>query len=133
MSKTNTTTFAVIAALAIGAPFEGGKFAGVTTLPDGKHVAVVLLDEKPDARMEWHDAMVFADKHEAQLPSRPIAAMLYANQRTEFERTWHWTNEQYEDDESCAWGCDFGNGYQFSFDIYYKGSVRLVRSFHIIV
>lgn len=132
MSKTNTTTFAVVAALALGAPFEGGKFAGISTLPDGTHIATTLLDIKPDERMTWQEAMAFASENDAQLPSRPVCAMLFANQREEFTKTWHWTKEQYEGDDSYAWICFFYDGIQDYCYVSGKYSVRLVRSFHLI-
>jgi hypothetical protein len=46
------TTEATIASIqfadlpALGAEFKGGKFAGITTRPDGSHCAVLLLPGK---------------------------------------------------------------------------------------
>lgn len=118
-------------ALSIGASFEGGKFAGLITLPDGKHVAVVLLQNKSDRRLAWAAAMAWATEAGGQLPSRPIAALLFANLRGEFEKTWHWTNEAHEADASYAWYCSFDDGgqtYDFKDDY---GTVRAVRLIHL--
>jgi hypothetical protein len=123
--------FATIAALAIGATLEGGQFAGLITLPDGKHVAVVLLPNKSDKRLRWADAMAWATEVGGQLPSRPVAALLFANLRGEFEKTWHWTNETHEADDSCAWGCSFLGGYQGHNGKSSEGSARAVRLIHI--
>jgi hypothetical protein len=62
-------------------PLEGGLFAGVCTTPDGTHHAVVLLPDAPADRLNWADAMAWAESlgEGAQLPSRPVAALLYAN------------------------------------------------------
>lgn len=123
--------FATLAALAIGADHENGKFAGLITLQDGKHVAVILLPNKSDKRLMWADAMAWATEAGGQLPTRPVAALLYANLKSEFAEEWHWTNETATWDESCAWVCSFGNGDLFSGhkDVYY--AARAVRLIHI--
>jgi len=98
--RIKTITFAAIAALTLGAELDGGKFAGITTLKDGTHCAVVLLSG-------------------GQLPTRPVAALLYANAKDQFEETWYWTSETLdadtgdEDDASYAWFCYFYYGDQY--------------------
>lgn len=123
--------FATIAALAIGADHENGKFAGLITLPDGKHVAVILLPNKSEKRLVWAAAMAWATEVGGQLPTRPVAALLFANLGSEFEKEWHWTNETCSWGESCAWVSHFSLGYQLSRR---KGSTyaaRAVRLIHI--
>ena len=70
---------------AIGQPLEAGIFAGLTTLPTGTHHAVILLADKPATGLTWKKAMNWAEKLDAQLPSRPISAMLFANLKAQFE------------------------------------------------
>jgi hypothetical protein len=36
-TETKSIQFAVVAALALGAPLEGGSFQGILTLPSGAH------------------------------------------------------------------------------------------------
>ena len=94
---------------ALGAEFEGGKFAGITTQKNGTLVAVILLPNKAQ-ELTWKKAMNWAEKLNAELPSRPVAALLFANVKSELNPKWHWTNEAY--DASYAWLCTFYNGDQ---------------------
>ena len=126
-----TTPFAVVTSLAIGADFEGGKFAGLTTLQDGKHVAVVLLPNKSDKRLVWVDAMAWAAEVGGQLPTRPVAALLFANLKPEFEEEWHWTNEMTSWNESYAWVCNFLLGHQSYHHKVTNYAARAVRLIHL--
>jgi hypothetical protein len=105
-----TIQFAVVAALALGAPLEGGTFAGILTLPNGTHAAVVLLADKPSEELNWADAKKWAESVGGELPARPAAAMLFANAKDQFESEWHWTLEAYGG--SFAWVQYFGHGSQ---------------------
>jgi hypothetical protein len=125
----NTQSFASLPT--IGQPLAGGTFCGLTTLPDGTHAAVVLLDEKPGKRLTWQDATDWAASLDAQLPNRPMAALLYANAKASFQQAWHWTNETDEDDASYAWYCYFYDGYQFDFHKSSEGCARAVRLIHL--
>ena len=107
------------------APLEGGTFAGLTTLPDGTHHAVVLLPDAPGSRLPWQQAMDWAAGIGARLPSRAIAALLYANVRSSLQPKWHWTDET--EGASCAWGCVFSDGYQHYGGRSYEGSAVAVR------
>jgi len=136
-TETKSIKFAVVAALALGAPLEGGTFAGVVTLKDGAHVAVVLLADKPEKRLKWADAKAWAESVDGVLPTRPVAALLYANAKDQFESTWHWTSETLDadtgnkDDASCAWSCYFNHGYQFYDHVSSAGAARAVRLIHL--
>jgi hypothetical protein len=109
---------------AIGADLEGGTFAGLTTKPDGTHCAVVLL---PDAGTDltWTKAKAWAKKQGGELPSRPVAALLFANVKASLQPRWHWTSDEY--DASYAWRCDFGYGTQSHGHKSYEGSAVAVR------
>lgn len=112
-----TTTFAAIAALALGAPLATGTFAGVITVADGRHAAVVLLgDQQTTEHLNWADAKVWADSVGGTLPTRAVAAMLFANRPAEFSPLWYWTNDTPADDARdradrdytpYAWSCYF--------------------------
>ena len=108
-------------------PLEGGTFCGVITLPDGKHYAAVLLADKPDASLPWKKAAAWAEGlgNGAVLPTRPVAAMLFANAKDQFEPEWHWTSEAF--DGSCAWTQYFNYGLQISHRESYEGRCRAVR------
>ncbi len=137
-TETKTLKFAIVAALTIGAPLEGGTFAGVITLPGGAHVAVALLPDRPDVRMNWADAKAWAESIEGQLPTRPVAALLYANAKAQFERDWYWTSDELqtdtgdEGDASYAWLCSFSSGGQGYDRKGLTGAARAVRLIHLI-
>jgi len=94
---------------AIGADLEGGTFAGLTTKPDGTHCAVVLLPGT-GTDLTWTKAKGWAKKQGGELPSRPVAALLFANVKASLQPRWHWTSDEY--DASYAWYCGFLNGHQ---------------------
>jgi len=110
---------------AVGQPLDAGLFAGLTTKPDGTHCAVVLLADQPAKDVTWKQAMNWAKKLDAELPARPVSALLFANLKPEFEPCWHWTCEAL--DSSCAWCQYFYYGYQFSSGKSFAGRARAVR------
>jgi hypothetical protein len=111
----------------LGAALAAGIFAGLITKPDGTHHAVVLLADKPDQRLPWQHAMEWAAGLQAELPTRPVAAMLFANLKPQFEEAWHWTSDEDPDDGSYAWGQSFGFGGQDYYHESYEGRARAVR------
>lgn len=108
----------------LGQPLEGGTFAGLTTRKDGTHCAVVLLPGfKED--VNWNDAKAWAAEQGGELPSRPVAALLFANVKDQLKPYWHWTND--EMNASYAWYCIFTNGHQYDDHKSYDGSAVAVR------
>ncbi|TXC62102.1 DUF1566 domain-containing protein [Piscinibacter aquaticus] len=86
----------------IGETLEGGIFAGLTTTKDGTHYGAILLADKPKTRLSWGDAMAFAERINAALPTRAVAAQLFANLKPQFEEARHWTSEALNEDCSYA-------------------------------
>lgn len=117
-----TLTLATLPAL--GADFDGGTFAGLTTRKDGTHHAVVLLPEKA-TDLTWKKATAWAKEQGGELPTRPVAALLFANVKPKLSPSWHWTSDEY--DASCAWECDFDYGSQYGNRKSYEGSAVAVR------
>jgi hypothetical protein len=117
---------------ALGAPFGPGLFAGLTTKPDGTHCAVVLLADKPPKLLPWKKAVAWAEELGAELPARPVAALLYANCKDQFDLdpSWHWTSEAL--DGSGAWYQTFGTGTQYGTHKSYEGRARAVRLIHLV-
>jgi hypothetical protein len=113
----------------LGAALDGGIFCGLTTDKQGKHFAVALLPDKPDSDLPWKKAMAWADTVNGTLPTRPVAALLFANARDQFEPDWHWTSEQYS--AGYAWLQYFLDGYQLFYDESYEGRARAVRLIHL--
>lgn len=114
----------------LGQALENGIFAGLTTLKDGTHAAVVLLPNKSDDRLDWNNAITWAEAAGGHLPTRPVAALLYANVKSEFERDWYWTIEA--EGSGCAWCCHFNGGRQHYGHKGNEGSVRAVRLIQLI-
>ena len=109
---------------ALGTALHGGIFAGLTTRNDGSHCAVILLPEKGSG-LTWKKAVNWAQKLEAELPSRPVAALLFANVKDQLRPKWHWTSEPH--DASYAWYCYFSHGYQSDGLKSYEGAAVAVR------
>ncbi len=123
----NPITFAELPAL--GAPLEAGKFAGVSTQADGTHVAVLLLPDQA-SDIEWANATEWAAQLGGLLPTRPIAAMLFANVKSLLRPDWHWTSD--EESASYAWYCNFYYGYQYYLHKSFEGSAVAVRLIPLI-
>lgn len=131
MPETATPTQIQFANLpALGAPLAGGIFVGVITQPDGTHAAVALLPDQAED-VTWQAATEWAEKLGGQLPTRPMAAMVFANTQERPQRGWHWTCETYKDDASYAWGCTFGYGGQYGYLKSNEGSAVAVRLIHL--
>jgi len=109
---------------AIGADLDGGTFAGLTTKPDGAHCAVVLLPDN-GTDLTWAKAKAWAKKQGGELPSRPVAALLFANVKASLKPKWHWTSDEY--DASYAWYCNFVYGTQGFTLKSFEGSAVAVR------
>lgn len=130
-----TISFASLPAL--GAELEGGIFSGITTLKDGTHAAVILLPNKAQKRMTWKKATAWAEEVGGQLPSRPVAALLYANAKPHLDPAWHWTSDTLDQDTgddsdaSYAWLCNFSRGYQGNYRKSDEGAARAVRLIHL--
>jgi hypothetical protein len=115
---------------ALGAPLDGGIFVGAITQPDGTHVAVALLpDQSKD--VTWQAALDWAANLNAQLPTRPMAAMIFANTQDRPQSDWHWTCEEVKNYASYAWICGFDDGYQTLLHKSFEGAAVAVRCIHI--
>jgi hypothetical protein len=93
---------------AIGAAYEGGIFAGITT--DGAQAyALVLLPG--DEELKFKDANEWAAKQGGVLPSRIDQLVLFQNLKAEFQPRWYWSSEQCVGLAAYAWcqGFNYGN------------------------
>lgn len=110
---------------ALGAPLEGGTFCGIVTMPDGKHVAVVLLPDRGEG-LSHRAAVAWARELGCQLPTRLIAALLFANAKHMLLPDMrHWCLET--EGTSFAWGCYFDEGTQVRYHKICEGSAVAVR------
>lgn len=127
-SPTNSADTITLATLpALGAKWQGGRFAGVITQKNGTHCAVVLLPGQ-SKRLTWSSAMAWAAKQGGQIPTKSVIALLFANVKAHISPSgWYWTSETNADDASYAWGCFFCNGDQNFEDKSYEGCAVAVR------
>jgi hypothetical protein len=110
----------------------GERRAGIALDATGKATHhLILLPQMPAGRLDWDDAMAWAEKAGGTLPTRQEQALLFANCKDAFEPAWYWSSEQYAGDASGAWTQHFDDGYQDTSDKGYKGRVRAVRRFLI--
>lgn len=110
---------------AMGQPLEGGTFAGITTHADGQHYAEVLLPNQ-GSDLNHPQAVAWAEALGAALPTRPIAALLFANLKAQLRPQWHWLLET--EGASYAWYCYFYDGRQGYDHKSFGGSAVAVRS-----
>jgi hypothetical protein len=136
-TETKSIKFAVIAALTLGAPLEGGQFRGVTTLADGTHAAIVYL-ETSEGTSDWQGRVDWAAKRGGVLASRAVMAQLRVTAKDVLPRKgWCWTSDVLSDDTgdaedaSYAWVCNFSGGYQYCGDKSAKGAGVAVRLIHL--
>ena len=115
----------------IGAKAAGMTYAGVITAPDGLVYALCLLDDKPPKSLSWDKAMSWAKSVESDLPTRPEAALLFANLQPKLDKVWHWTNETAHWNSSFAWYCTFTHGDQYNTHKSAEGAAVAVRRFAI--
>jgi len=109
----------------------GERYAGIVLNSDGTVAHhLILMAEKPSARMAWGDAVNWADNVGGSLPTRQEQALLYANCKDAFEEAWYWSSQPHEEDASYAWYCNFYDGYQYYHHKSYEGLARAVRRFN---
>ena len=126
MNENQTIEFAALPAL--GEDLAGGRFAGIITTVSGFHCAVVLLPAHAE-NLTWERAKAWAAEQGGELPTRPVAALLYALSKPALQPHghWHWTSDEYEFDASFAWYCTFYYGIQSNTRKSFEGSAVAVR------
>jgi len=122
--KAAIATIALATLPAVGTDLEGGTFAGLTNRADGTHCAVVLLPGL-GKNLTWTKAKAWAKKAGGELPTRPVAALLFANVKPALTPRWRWTADEL--DASYAWTCSFDYGGQYYFRKSSDGCAVAVR------
>lgn len=117
-TKTAIATIAFTALPALLGELDGGKFAGITTLPDGTHCAVVLLSVAPKGeRYTYAKAKAYAEALGGQRPPKAVWSLLFVTCRDLIQADWYWADEP--EGSSFAWDCYFSYG---SIDCNYRSS-----------
>lgn len=109
---------------------DGGTFAGVITLADGRHCAVVLLKDRPENRLTWENAIDWARSVGGQLATPAVALLLQVNCPDLLPQTWVWTDKP--EGSSYAWSCHFSEGYVGCITRFADGGAVAVRLIPII-
>jgi hypothetical protein len=106
---------------------EGESYAGLILGKNGEpdYHLVLLPDEAVD--VSWPSATEWAVGREGMLPNRRELALLFANQREQFERVWYWSSEQHETRAQLVWGQNFASGIQTVYGRPFRGHARAVR------
>ena len=107
----------------------GDRYAGTTLNPAGQPTHhLVLLAARPNAPMDWATAKAWATSVGGELPTRQESALLFANCRDALPEALGWSSEEYEIEATCAWVCNFYNGYQNNhLRKSYEGSAVAIR------
>ena len=106
----------------------GERYAGAVLDEDGDHqFHLVLMAQRPAAKLNWQAAMEWAQGIGGYIPTRQEQALLYANCKPHLEKVWHWSSESYESDASYAWIYYFLNGDQSINHKSFEGSAVAVR------
>ena len=77
--------------------------------------------------LAWEGAKAWAAEQGGELPTRPVAALLFANVQPALSPEWHWTADKFN--ASSAWGCYFGYG---GFNYGHKSSEGAVVAVRLI-
>lgn len=120
------TTKEVAAPSTAGLQLKKGEiYAGILLKDDGTpshHLVLLAAKSKP---LTWSDAVEWAKKQDAALPTRREQSLLMANAKQHIEGRWHWSSEQHESYADYAWMQFFSDGYQY---YYGKGLKHLARA-----
>ncbi len=111
----------------IGQPFEGGIYAGLTIHDETPMRLVMLPDEFIGT---WKQALAWAKKLDAELPTRMDLLAMWNNARDGLEG-WHWSSEENASVPDSAWCQSFDDGGQYDDLKDVRCRARAVRRFPI--
>ena len=92
----------------------GEHYAGLIVGKDGEPSHHLILLPGDSEKLNWSDAITWAEQQGGELPTRCEQSLLYANLEDQFELDWYWSSETYEQDSAYAWCQHFYNGKQYS-------------------
>ncbi len=131
-TETKTLKFSLVAALALGASLDGGDYAGITTLSDGRPVAIVHLGLT--LASDHAGCVKYAEEHDAEIASRAVFHTLRATIKDKLPKEgWCWTADTLDQDTgkkadaSYAWLCYFRNGLTSTSHKSYERQAVVVR------
>ena len=136
-TETKSIKFAVVAALALGAQFEGGTYGGITTKPDGNVCAVVYLGIS-ESSQDHAACIAYATERDGELATRAVFHLLRSTIKDQLPKGgWCFTADLLsddtgdKDDASFAWYCHLGSGSTGYGNTSARGRAVVVRLIHI--
>ncbi|MFZ6724674.1 DUF1566 domain-containing protein [Undibacterium sp. MH2W] len=112
---------------------DGEIYVGLILGKDGEpDHHLVLLPAKPEKKLNWSDAIAWAQSAGGDLPTRNEQALLFANSNEHFDRAWYWSNTQHAHDTDYAWMQHFDDGHQYGYHKSVEYRARAVRRLLII-
>jgi hypothetical protein len=82
-----------------GVRIQGATYIGICTAADGSLYALLRLSSDPDSRRSFSEQLAWAKGLNADLATKPEAALICALKKP--ESGWYWTKDEY--DASSAW------------------------------
>lgn len=108
---------------------EGERYAGIAIGPDGKPTHhLILLPQQPATRLTWHEAVAWAKKIDATLPTRQELSLAFANCKDAFDPGLYWSCEEDTHYVGNAAAQSFEDGHQGTFHPGYRGRARAFRA-----
>src|SRR5471030_760155 len=121
----------MLSLLAIGEPqigdvFEGGIYAGMTTV-DGKPARLISLPGSTSG--SWNQCMAWAKEQGSDMPTKDEWPQVAEALKITGDQPsgWHWSSTQHADFSANAWLQDFNDGDQYFTRKSHPGHARPVR------
>lgn len=93
----------------------GEHYAGLIIGKDGEPSYHLILLPGDSEKLNWSDAIAWAEQQGGELPTRREQALLYANLKDQFDSDLYWSSETYERNPLYAWFQNFLHGHQSHF------------------
>lgn len=110
---------------------KGEQYAGIILGKDGgKDYHLILLPGEAE-NVTFEQAIEWAKKVGAELPTRREQSMLFANLKEHFQPRWYWSGERHASGSDSAWGQSFDYGGQYYYNTNDQVRARAVRRLEI--
>lgn len=106
---------------------EGESYAGLILGKNGDADYHLILLGEEASDVSWPIARDWAGERQGELPNRRELALLFANQREQFERAWYWSSEHHDTRPQLVWGQNFASGIQTVYGRPFRGHARAIR------
>jgi len=95
--------------------YPGEHYAGAVLDADGNHLYdLILLPQRHGKRVNLNAALEWAEEVGGALPTRQEQSLIFANCKPHLEGVYHWSCEEYEENDSYTWISYFNSGHQIN-------------------